>query len=250
MMVAVTRTRPPQVARGLVPGRKRLDEPDATLHCVLLAPAPDWVAMDLATGALVRGTPDFEAEVPALLAEPLAPVALTLAPLSDPWDPSRPEAVELAGAVEGSRPSRRSLRRLLAALARRDDEGGLLGSLGPSVSFVDLEARRPSVVVLAPTGGRVRLVGENPGVAHFLLGDHAHALPLAAGAAAWLKQGHVPTAAGRTAKRGRAAHARALRTAVVGPGIEPTVPVYLVAGFDRPAGGQVRKVVLGVLPEL
>ena len=244
----MSRARTSQAARHFVPGALPLDEPGGSLSCLLLAPAPDWVAIDLYSGALVRGALDADSAPDALFGGPLAPVALQLGPVSDPWDPSRPEAVAIVGATDGSAPRARGTRRLLAQVSTPGDERGVLGTLGPSLAFSDLEGSRPSVVLLSPAAGRVRLIGDASLTAHFVIGERSHSLPAAPGVAAWLRDGHVPNATTRARgrKRGRSMKSAAGRP--LGPGIEPAIPVLLVVGLDRPMRGQVRKVLLGLVP--
>ncbi len=224
-----------------------MDEPGRSLNCVLLAPAPDWVAIDLASGALVRSPIAATPPNPgALSGGPLSPVALVLGPERDEWDPSRPEAILVSDAAQAAPPSRRSVRRLLAQVAKTGEDRGLLGTVGPSLAFADLEGTRPSISVLSPAAGKVRLVAGECLTAHFNLGSRAYAMRVAEGAASWLESGQVPTSTGRKARGGRAARRDA--RAALGPGVDVSVPVFLVVGLDRPHQGQVRKMVLGLVP--
>jgi hypothetical protein len=244
----VPRAKAPHVTRRVPPGAVRSEEAGSALDVLLLAPGPDWAAVDVASGALVRGAlSSYEHELPAALASPpLTSLRLVLAALTEPWDPARPEAVALESVASNRPPSRRAVRRLLDVIARSDDDAVMLGGLGPSLPFVELGGNRPSVAVVAPSGGRVRFTGESEVVAHFRVGQHVHAVPLVSGAAQWLKAGEIPTAASRAVGLDRR-HRRS-GAGQLGPGIEPTVPVLLVVGLGRPTAGQVRKVVLGVLP--
>lgn len=265
MAPTVPRTRLPHVTRHVTAGTVRANDTDATLDCLLLAPAPEWVAVDVATGALVRNGLNGETTPAALgQAGPLACVSLAVAPMSDAWDPSRPDAVELAGAEERTAPSRRSVKRLLASVAQAGTSGaaqgigatsslrgnGLLGRMGPSLPFVEMAGDRPSVTVLAPDAGKVRIDqrGESELVAHFRMSSAPHALPLAEGASRWVVSGAVPTISGRSVGRRRGRRRAGGDVATRGPGLETTVPVLLVVGLDRPRRGQVRKVVLGLVP--
>lgn len=234
------------MARRVVPGTARRDEPGGTINCLLLAPGPDWVAMDLATGSFVRAEVWAESEFPALSAGPLSSVSLQLATLSEQWDPARPEAISVAEASEAPAPKRRAVQRLLESACVSRDSGGLLGSVAPSLSFVDLDGSRPSVALVAPGKARVRVVGEDRPVAHFLFGDRPHAIDCGPGAIAWLHSGQLATAAGGSTAKRRENRSKAL--AGLGPGIELAPPVFLVVGLDRPVRGQVRKVVLGIVP--
>lgn len=232
----------------MVSGNLRYDEPGTTLNCLLLAPAPDWVAVDLASGALFRSSLSEE-DVPAgLSGSPLDPVSVRLAAARGPFDPSRPEAVSLIDAVAGHAPRKRAIRRLLSQVTRSEEERGrLLGSVGPSLAFPDLEGTRPSVALLSPAHGRVHLAGDDSLVAHFQLGDVGHALPVTTGLVQWIRSGQIPTSTGAARKGARA---RASNDGPLGPGLESSVPVLIVAGLDRPQRGQVRKVVLGMVPAL
>ncbi len=179
---------------------------------------------------------------------PLSAVALDLVPVAEAWDPSRPEAVRVAQVSQIPSPSRRSQHRLLTEIAGPYGGTGLLGGVGPSLPFVELRGDRPSVTVLAPSGGRVRFGGDDQMAAHFRIGQQAHALPLAEGATRWLRAGEIPTASSQLAAghRGR----RLRRSQMLGPGLEPTIPVLLVVGLGEPVAGQVRKLVLGVVPAI
>jgi hypothetical protein len=230
----------------VVPGTLRLDEPGGSLDCLLLAPAPDWVAIDIATGALVRSSIATDDTFAALSGSPLSHVALRVAPMQAPWDPSRPDAIIVSDVAEAAALSRRSARRLVARVARSGDDGGLLGSVGPSLAFADLEGTRPSIAVVSPVGGRVRLTGEDSLTAHFNLGERAYSMRVAPGAARWLRTGQVPTSSDRPARRGGRTRRDGARPH--GPGAEMAVPVLLVVGLDRPHQGQVRKTVLGLVP--
>lgn len=242
-MMAAVKGRPPRqkATRTVVAGALRADavaqaagEARTRTECVVVAPAPDWVALEIATGALLRAGLAGESDGPVAGADvlagagPLEAVALTLGPPMGSWDPARPEAVTLE-AVEPSRgPSRRAVRRLATRAAAMAGEGGLLGSVGPSLAYADLTGSRPSVVLLCPSGG-VRIDPRGPGAhgaARFRLGSREHTLPLAEGAGEWLRE--VELAGGARRRRGRS--------------------VLLAVGLGPPERGQVRKVVLGVVP--
>lgn len=232
------------VARKLEPGRTRASSPGAVLSCLLLAPPPDWVAVDMATGTLLRSGLSDEGSLSALAGDPLQPFSLVLAEPHEPWDPSRPDSVEVAAASERRAPSRRVVRKLLEAVVCRQDGGGLLGSVGPSISYLDIDGGRPSVNLLDPGRKGVRIFSDGEGgvSARFRFGERTYLLPVVPGAAQWLTDGRVPV----TTTLSRGARRSAHRPAVTG--VEPTGPVYLVVGFARPLGGQVRKVVLGLVP--
>ncbi|MHB1987448.1 MAG: hypothetical protein ACYCSF_05630 [Acidimicrobiales bacterium] len=245
----MTRTIRPHPARHLVPGALRLDEPGVSVSCLLLAPAPDWVALDLASGALLRSSLSSETAPDVLGAGPLSSVTLRIADVADPFDPSRPEAVALSSASEAQAPRKRAVRRLLVQVTRSSDGKGLLGSVGPSLAYADLEGTRPSVAVLSPARGRVHFAGEDPLTAYFELRDVGHALPVAEGATRWLRSGQIPTSTGGAGRRAHAAgKSRARGLGSPAPGFEASSPVLVAVGLDRPQRGQVRKVILGIVP--
>ncbi|MHB8246583.1 MAG: hypothetical protein ACYDGN_14785 [Acidimicrobiales bacterium] len=244
----MTRTKAQAVVRHLVSGAVRADETGGVLDCVLLAPPPDWVAIDLASGALVRSSLSGEPVELAGAATPLAPVRLRLAAATEPWDPSRPEGIEVSEAAEGLAPSRRSVHRLLDEVSTSDGAASLLGTVASSLSFVDLEGNRPSVTVLAPSRGQVRLTTDEPLMAYFALGEREHSLPVAPAAHDWVRSGEIPSETSRSGHHSRSRRRSPSRSRLRGSDLEPSVPVLLVVGLARPAGGQVRKVVLGLVP--
>jgi hypothetical protein len=180
---------------------------------------------DLATGALLRpadivAQDEQDESLPddpwaGWPTRPLLAVQLTLGSANEPTDPARPEGVALEGppVVLGA-PRHRAVRRLLRRLATTS--GPLLGTLGPSVSYADLEGTRPSVAVVAPEARPRYGAGPSGSWCQFLLGGRRHTLPCAPQA--------IPRKGdGRT-------------------------PELLVVGLGRPRRGQVGKVVLGTIP--
>lgn len=246
-----------RATRTLSPGALRASERGEQLCCVLLAPLPDFVALDLATGALVRApssamSTSMRGVAPSAPgdAEPLASVVITLGSPEDSSDPSRPEAVTALEIAPGGIVRRRSLARLLESVARPVDEQGLLGTVGPSLAYGDLTGSRPSVAVLAPSGGRAWLSSDGTSAAvHFRLAGRDHTLPLRATALSWAES--MVIGPGRVrGRRGRSrsgALGRGPRSAAVSMS-ELARPVLLTVGLDLPRDGQVRKVVLGVVP--
>jgi hypothetical protein len=93
----------------------------------------------------------------------------------------------------------------------------LLGTLGPSIAYGDLDGTRPSVVVIAPEVRPRFGTGPTGPWCQFLLGGRRHTLPCAEGAAP------DANATGHGAK-------------------------LLVVALGAPQRGQVPKVVLGALP--
>jgi hypothetical protein len=220
------------------------------LRCVLLARGPDWVAVDIATGALLRSRASGWPVVPAdsslaaaesgnahdagTLAGPeLGMVLILLAEDDEPADPARPEAVMVKDAPElVGTPRRRAVRHLLKELLPTDPRRPLLGSLGPSISYEDLDGSRPSVAVVAPD--RTPLFGrETSGTwCQFTLGGRKHRL---AATDARLVALDGPS-------RGGPLPHESVAKAIGG------VPRYLVVALGVPHRGQAPKLVLGVLP--
>jgi len=234
-------------ARRFQPGALRVDGEGAVLRCLVLVPGPEWVAVDLESGALLRapagsGLPGEEGErsSPSERFEAddsageragdhpsgprpwpertLSAVELTLGPDTDPADPARPEAVVLAGPPRAiGAPRRRVTRRLLEQITTKAADRPLLGTLGPSISYGDLDGTRPSVVIVAPQARPRFGVGPNGPWCQFALGGRRHTMPCAEGA---------------TPDAGVGGHSVKLLVVALGP----------------PRGGQVPKVVLGTVP--
>lgn len=234
------------VVRRVVPGTPRASSAGAVLSCLLLAPSPDWVAIDTATGALLRGGLSQKGPLPSVAEDPLRPLSVVLGDQAAPWDPSRPDAVEVSAVSERRAPSRRAVRRLLDAVVCRQESRGILGSVGPSSSYLELDGLRPSVTLLDPGKNGARIVSAyGTATAYFRLGERSYALPVSDGAAEWLADGRIPVTRA-TLPRGAARPKSDRRNEVAG--VKPLEPVYLVVGLDRPIRGQVRKSVLGIVP--
>lgn len=276
------RTRTPSALRHYAPGAVRAAEPGTALGTLLLAPAPDWVALDLESGALVRSSNRANEVHAALSGGPLEPVVIEIAGDGDPWDPSRPEAVEVLGAEDGVPPSRRAVRRLLANVVSRSLEQGLLGSIGPTVAFAELAGDRGSVALVAPesvslatregiVAGELDEETATPPatVARFRLGGQDQVLPVVPRAVAWVEGGLVPSVQGKRrgrgraereeagegpkggrhrASRGRSGHRWAAPGGRLAAVTDLVGPVLLVVGLQAPERSQVRKAVLGIVP--
>ncbi|MGH9299254.1 MAG: hypothetical protein ACRDZT_05005, partial [Acidimicrobiales bacterium] len=151
----VTRSLGVHAARHFAPGTLRAHGEGSVLKCLLLAPPPEWVALDVQSGALLRPSRGGSA-TPELFegARPLDAFELTLAADDGPLDPARPEAVTVAAATQvvGARP--RTVQRLLDHLVLPITDGRLLWTIGPSVSYAELTGDRPSVCLVSPRGGR------------------------------------------------------------------------------------------------
>lgn len=197
------------------------------LQCIVLVPGDDWVAVDTATGALVRArsspVPPDDTEPAPNLAMPgpcLRGVELTLASDTEPPDPARPEAVVLASRpARLGDPRRRPTRRLLQHLVTKSADRGLLGTLGPSVAYGDLAGTRPSVVVVAPERPPRFGAGPSGPWCQFSLFGRRHVLPMG-------EQGPPDQS------------------------LSGAPPKFLVIGLGLPRRGQVPKVVFGALPRI
>jgi hypothetical protein len=225
-MAGVTRPARLPAAHDFRTGAVRADTPGDTLTCLVLVSGPEWVAADVETGALVRPLASEATREGAFRpARSLELVCLVLGPLGEPPDPARPEAIRVASVATDPirRPRRRAVRHLLGHLVSSSRSGPLLGSLGPSIAYPDLEGDRPSVAVVAPDQ-RPRF-GNGPAGpwCQFSLAGRRHAMPL------------------------QVRPEEALDLVREGPGA--TVPRLLVVGFGAPRRGQVPKVVLGAISE-
>jgi hypothetical protein len=160
-------------------------------------------------------------------------VEIVLADDGEPPDPARPEAVALAGEPQLlARLRPRHARRLLASLVARDNVRPLLGTVAPAVAYGDLDGTRPSLVVVEPTRGPELVAAEGRVWGTFGLAGGDERLPVVdarACAAATSVPGTVLTRSGAAAMLG-------------------FDPRYLVVALVPPAGGHVRKAVIGLLP--
>lgn len=236
--------------RGRHPGAVRANLPGDVLRCLLLARGPEWVVVDVATGALVRsrasGWPVVATDSSLVSHQHLGAdrdgsysgpeldvVEIELADDDEPSDPARPEAVMVRRAPERvGIPRRRAVRRILHELLPADPKRPLLGSLGPSISYVDLDGSRPSVAVVAPDRAPA-FASDTAGTwCHFSLGGRKHRLPV-------VDERLIET---RVRARDGALTSEAVAAAIGG------VPRYLVVALGAPHRGQSPKLVLGVLP--
>jgi hypothetical protein len=207
------------------------------LRCLLLARGPEWVAVDVASGALVRsgagGWPLAAGDPGPGPAPELDIVDIELGDDDEPPDPARPEAVTVRHAPQRiGTPRRRAVRRLLQDLLPVDPKRPLLGSLGPSISYEDLDGLRPSLAVVAPDRAPVFASDANTTWCQFGLAGRKHQLPV-------IDERLVEV---RTGAKGGVLGADAVARAIGG------APRYLVIGLGSPRQGQAPKVVLGVLP--
>ncbi len=232
------------------PGAARTNRPGDVLRCLLLARGPEWVLVDVGTGSLVRsrasgwpvvatdsslaaGTPSDAGRAEPRLGPELVIVDIQLADDDEPLDPARPEAVMVQQAPERvGAPRRRAARRLLHELLPADPKRPLLGSLGPSISYLDLDGSRPSVVVVAPDGPPAFSSDPAGTWCQFSLGGRKHRLPVV--------DERLLDAKDR-APSGKVTNDAVLK-AIGG------APRYLVVALGAPHRGQAPKLVLGVLP--
>ncbi len=212
----------------------RAAEPGQSLTCLVLVPGPDWVALDTATGALVRASlPPTE---PVRLGRQLSAVGLRIAAPSVPEDGSRPEAIQIDGEpLPLAQPRRRAVKHVLARLAVRGTDRPLLGTLGPSIAFGDLDGTRPSVVLVAPDSRPRFGNGPEGPWCHFNLGGRRHSISYV-GEPLWQANGELsqPVKGGRGDRKKAGAVVASVK--------------YLVVALGTPSRGQVPKVVLGALP--
>jgi len=232
------------------PGAVRANRPGDVLRCVLLAQGPEWVVVDVATGALVRsrasGWPVVATDSSLVAgASPdggkrglhtgpeLDVVEIELVDDDEPLDPARPEAVMVRHAPERvGTPRRRAVHRVLRELLPSDPKRPLLGSLGPSISYVDLDGSRPSVAVVAPDRAPAFACDMMGTWCQFSLGGRKHRLPVV--------DERLIEAKDRA--RDGALTSDAVLKAIGG------APRYLVVALGAPHRGQAPKLVLGVLP--
>ncbi len=232
------------------PGAVRANRPGDVLRCLLLARGPEWVVVDVATGALVRsrasGWPVVATDSSLVagssldgrrggthMGPELDLVEIELADDDEPADPARPEAVMVRHAPERvGTPRHRAARRILHELLPTDPKRPLLGSLGPSISYVDLDGSHPSVAVVAPDRTPA-FASDSVGTwCQFSLGGRKHRLPV-------------------VDERLIEAKDRARDGALTGDDVIKAIggaPRYLVVALGAPHRGQAPKLVLGVLP--
>ena len=91
--------------------------------------------------------------------------------------PFRPEAVMVRRSpLHVGAPRRRAVRRLLQDLLPANSKRPLLGSLGPSISYEDLDGSRPSVALIAPDRAPIFTFDAKGTWCQFSLGGRRHHL--------------------------------------------------------------------------
>lgn len=220
--------------------------PGEVLRCIVVSPGPvEWAAVDVASGAILRSRPGLYPPVRSAgddarrerlrqrAGSILDVLEVTLAEDHEPPDPSRPEAVSLAREPElVGRLRPRQARRLLASLAERSTTRPLLGGIGPSVAYVDLDPGAPSYAVLAPAKCPAVIVRENSLMCSFSLGGNTEKVPLSADYEGFRRQLANDTVLERAGL-------------ISLLGFEPR---YLVAALAPPERGHARKIVIAMLP--
>jgi hypothetical protein len=232
---------PSQLARGtspkkVMPGQLRLHRAGEHLRCLVIAPGPEeWAAVDVDSGAIVRAYPGAVGasgggETPVAV---LDLVEIELADDPGPPDPGRPEAVVLASAPQRlGRLRARHARRLVASLVARGNVRPLLGTVGPAISYSELDGTAPSIVIVEPTRGPEIVAVEGKVWSTFGMPGADERLPVVearTAAVASLVPGTVLTRQGAASMLGYD-------------------PRYLVVALVPPVGGHARKAVIGVLP--
>jgi hypothetical protein len=216
------------------------------IRCVLLSPGPgEWAAVDVKSGAILRARPDAypfqrslsdDARRDRMRQRPgsiLEVLEITLGEDHEPPDPSRPEAVVLASEpVAVGKLRTRQARRLLASLAERAQTRPLLGGIGPSVAYVDIDPGAPSIAILAPEKCPNLIVGRDVLSCRFPLGGATERLPLSTDHEGMRRQLATDTTL-----------ERAGLLALLG-----YEPRYLVAALAPPERGHARKIIIGMLP--
>jgi hypothetical protein len=219
--------RPPGATRADLSGGAELS------LLVLASTEEDTIAIDLASGALIRlRVPWPIGHDPDLAAFDIVEVALAEDPETD--DLAQPEAATAAGLPRhvGTMRARRARRRLQALVASPD--GPLLGFPGNSAPYWEFRGQRPSVALLVPSRGPqfIRRAREDSTWVRFGWDRDDVWLPV---------ESADPTRALDAARRERLS-GKALATAL---GFRPH---YLLVSLTQPRDGYCYKVCTAVLP--
>ncbi len=236
------RIRPPRRIRA---GVRRARTPGATLTCLVLASLEgEWVGADVATGAFVRVRHEPAARAEETGAEgppaahrprPLDVVRFAIAEDGEPADPARPEAVAGTGLEWTGRARPRAARRLLRRLATTGRPGeALLAGHGPSVAYVDLDGRAPSVVLVVAPRRAIELMTRDDGTVLCALSWSARTQTL-------------PVLDRRALRAALEARPRSLRAAALAEALGFR-PGYVLVGLAAVRAGHAPKAVFAILP--
>jgi hypothetical protein len=210
--------------------------PGSVLSCAVLSTWPEWVGVDLESGAFVRAPLIADGSAAVGGEWSVFDVALVevAAELELP-DPARPEAITISGVPEHAGSMRRgAARRLLHRLAAPEQRWlPLLGTRGPSIAYVDLEVTTPSVVLVEVSPKQLSCFVRERGdvVCSFSWAGTTQTLPL-------LDE--------RVAQRCREAAPAPLEPAALAAALGGK-PVYLLVGLAAVRAGHAPKAVLSVL---
>ncbi len=221
--------------RKIVPGTIRLYRPGESLSCMVLADGPaEWAGVDLASGALVRaragGLPDDGG------GRLLDVVEVTLGDDREPPDPCRPEAISVVGSARvlgrlRARQARRMLDELLSERQKSESQP-LLGVVGPSAAYGDMDGSSPSLELVRPSKGPELVAAGGSVWCTFTLGGANERLPVLdrrAASVANALAGTVLTRAGTAA-------------------MLEFEPQYMLVGFVPPRSTHTPKAVLSMIP--
>ena len=211
--------------------RTRAAEPGTTLSLLVLADGPEGcAAVDVSSGALVRGTYSGDLERPL---QPFEIVRAVIGQDPDGPDPTQPEAVVFASAPNpAGRMRGRRVRRLLAPLVHPPEEQpfGFPGSAAP---YWTVPGDRPSLALVPPQAAPiVEGRGDGPVRCRFAWSGTDHDLPVAD------RRLCQAVASGEWPRLAGAALAQVL-------GFDPAL---VVVALSAPQEGRCYKVVAGMLP--
>ena len=223
------------VLRGVARRERSLVVGGAELRLLVLASTQeDTIAVDLASGAVVRlRIPWPEGHEPDL--QPFDVVEATLADDPERDDLAQPEAATAASLPRhvGSLRGRRA-RRLLSRLAVAP-HGPLLGFPGPSAPYWEFRGFRPSVALIRPARGPQLIRRPGDGSTWVRFGLQRDDI--------WLPVEDPRTCRALDASRRVRLHGKALGTSL------GFTPHYLLVAVSRPRDGHCYKICAAVLPK-
>lgn len=222
------------VLRGIVHRQRIVVQGGAVLHLLVLACThEDTVAVDLASGAVLRLRVDWPAgHRPDLVAFDVVEATLADDPQRD--DLAQPEAASAAGLPRqvGTLRGRR-VRKLLDRLEAVPD-GPLLGFPGPAAPYWEFRGARPSVALIEPTRGPQLLRRRSEGSTWVRFGWDREDV--------WLPVEDPAAIRALDAARRDRLSGKDLAAAL---GFRPD---YLLATVSRPRDGHCYKVLTAILP--